>query len=173
MASFTCKLEAVGYSIGAAEKESSQLGARLQFVAVSSPACLHELASMGLHARERGKDPCPPHHGPVIRMVSAAALVVTLVVGVLAGTATAQGTCGPLVGVPCTGGQCCRHVPQTCSPPPPPTPDPRATKGPASQHGLVVLIGVLYHYEYELPPACLLGSLAAVGVCSRSRLFFW
>jgi hypothetical protein len=114
---------------------------------------------MGLHARERGKDPCPPRHGPVIRMVSAAALVVALVVGMLAGAATAQGTCGPLVGVPCTGGQCCRHVPQTCSPPPP-TPHPRATKGHVSQHGLFMLIGVCIITNMSCPQY----------VCSGSQL---
>ena len=124
---------------------------------------------MGLHARERGKDPGPPRHGPVIRMVSAAALVVVLVVGVLAGAATAQGTCGPLVGVPCTGGQCCRHVPP-CRP-----------LHPASTHDQGACLSaralhndwLLYHCEYELPQHVCSGRSQLSAFAVGAGTFWW
>lgn len=55
--------------------------------------------------------------------------------------------------------------------PPPPHPASTRDEGACLPAWALYVDWRLYHYEYELPPVCLLG-VAAVGVCRRSRHFF-
>jgi hypothetical protein len=56
--------------------------------------------------------------------------------------------------------------------PPPPHPASTRDEGACLPAWALYVDWRLYHYEYELPPVCLLG-VAAVGVCRRSRHFFF